>query len=103
MGAMDPARWHSWHFSWKIGAMSLANVTGLFASGASAAMEKTGSTTRAPTANAAKRTFGFRQDLASFMTHSSLGRQCIRVGGLCQRWVELSQPYRPDRVDCGVR
>src|SRR5258707_10305389 len=24
---MDPVRWHSWHLAWKIGAMSLVNVT----------------------------------------------------------------------------
>src|ERR1700736_2945990 len=29
MGAIDPLRWHSWHFACKMGAMSLANVTGL--------------------------------------------------------------------------
>src|SRR5579864_858755 len=29
MGAIDPTRWHSWHFACKIGATSLANVTDL--------------------------------------------------------------------------
>src|SRR5579859_3041373 len=29
MGASEPLRWHSWHRSWKIGAISLANVTAL--------------------------------------------------------------------------
>src|SRR5579864_7481940 len=32
MGAMESLRWHAWHFSWKIGAMSLVKVTGLAAS-----------------------------------------------------------------------
>src|ERR1700733_1055160 len=35
MGAIDPLRWQSWHFSWKIGVMSLAKV-GVFAAGSAA-------------------------------------------------------------------
>jgi hypothetical protein len=27
MGAIDPTRWQSWHFAWRIGATSFANVT----------------------------------------------------------------------------
>jgi hypothetical protein len=27
MGAMEPLRWQSWHFSWKIGTMSFVKVT----------------------------------------------------------------------------
>jgi hypothetical protein len=27
MGAIEPASWQDWHFSWKIGAMSFVNVT----------------------------------------------------------------------------
>src|SRR5512142_610982 len=40
MGATDPARWQAWHFSWKIGATSLANV-GVFGA-RSAAAQKAG-------------------------------------------------------------
>src|SRR5580704_4378016 len=29
IGAIESLRWQFWHFSWKIGAMSLVNVTGL--------------------------------------------------------------------------
>src|SRR5260221_8261789 len=28
MGAICPARWQFWHLAWRMGAMSLANVTG---------------------------------------------------------------------------
>src|SRR5580704_1048729 len=40
MGAMESLRWQSWHFSWKIGAMSLAKVTGLLGSLAIARLER---------------------------------------------------------------
>src|SRR5579863_7582538 len=56
MGAMDPARWHSWHFAWRMGATSLANVTGF---PSSAAAEKLASANRAP-----------RIGMARFMTRS---------------------------------
>src|SRR5579863_3583318 len=56
MGAMDPARWHSWHFAWRMGATSLANVTGF---PSSAPAEKLASASRSP-----------RIGMARFMTRS---------------------------------
>src|SRR5690348_2887564 len=37
MGAISPLRWQVWHFSCKIGATSLVNVTGLLVSSAATA------------------------------------------------------------------
>src|SRR6266576_3473411 len=56
MGASEPFRWHSWHRSWKIGAISLANVTALAVSAgpavvaASAPHSAAGSVTKAANA-----------------------------------------------------
>src|ERR1035438_1393581 len=37
IGAMAPARWQFWHLSWKMGAISRANVTGVLSAGKAAA------------------------------------------------------------------
>jgi len=63
IGAIDPLRWQSWHFSCKIGAISLANV-------GSAASEGPDSVRKAPKASASIPRFRRTQKLASLIVRS---------------------------------
>src|SRR5713226_3984296 len=90
---MDPLRWQSWHFSCKIGAISLANV-------GSAAREGPDSVRKALKASAPTPTFRRTQNLASLIVRSfssvfwSLSGRLVvyldqkrvsKVGGWCRK------------------
>src|SRR6266704_4780619 len=105
---MDPLRWQSWHFSCKIGAISLANV-------GSAASEGSASVRRAPKASAPIPRFRREQKLVSLMVCSSypclfpiwLGSISVREkhvkGGKCQESADLFSPACQFNMWMGLR
>src|SRR5260370_20479637 len=66
MGAIDPTRWQSWHFAWRIGATSFANVT-RFDEGVDCAISEAPDMTSAATAAVPNRIVRHIQMLEGFI------------------------------------
>jgi hypothetical protein len=67
MGAIDPTRWQSWHFAWRIGATSFVNVTS-FDAGVDCAVSDEPKTTNAANAAAPNPILRHIRNLEAFIT-----------------------------------
>src|SRR5882724_13449898 len=107
MGASEPFRWHSWQRSWKIGAISLANVTALAVSAgpavvaASAPNSAAGSVTKAANAKSLAGVITRSLDTPSTNRQSSISLAMrtdnVKGGGLNSQ----CSPYQIGRDDKG--